>query len=129
MFLRNTYPAFIWAAIILILCAMPGTYIPRLSFLDWLRPDKVVHLAMFGALCILCIRGFHSQDSFIALTNNPKTYAVIFSIIYGIMIELMQEYIFIWRTGEVFDAIADAVGAFIGLWLYNYWNKRKPALH
>jgi|SRR3569832_891781 len=129
MFLRSTYPAFIWAAIILILCALPGPYLPRLSFLDWLRPDKVVHLILFGTLCVLFIRGFALQSSVAALVNHPKMYAIVFTIIYGVMIELLQEYIFIWRTGEVFDAIADAAGAFIGLWLYNYWTKRKPAVH
>jgi VanZ family protein len=127
MFLRSTYPAFLWAAVILMLCALPGSSFPRLSFLDWLRPDKVVHLIMFGALSFLLIRGFLQQNTFHALSLHPKLYAVSYSIIYGIMIELLQEYIFIWRSGEVFDALADALGAFIGLWAYNYWIKRKVA--
>jgi glycopeptide antibiotics resistance protein len=127
MFLRSTYPAFFWAAVILILCAMPGTYVPRLTFLDWLRPDKVVHLIMFGALSFLFIRGFVHQNTFQTLSIHPKMYAILFSIIYGIVIELLQQYIFIWRSGEVFDALADAIGAFIGLWTYNYYIKKKPA--
>jgi glycopeptide antibiotics resistance protein len=127
MFLRSTYPAFLWAAVILILCALPGKTFPRLSFLDWLRPDKVVHLIMFGLLAFLFIKGFVKQNSFEALSLHPKIYAVLLSIIYGLMIELLQEYIFIWRSGEVFDALADAAGAFIGLLIYNYWIKRKLA--
>jgi VanZ family protein len=125
MFFRSTYPAFLWAVVILILCALPGTYVPRLSFLDWLRPDKVIHLIMFGALSFLLMKGFVQQKNIITLNVHPKLFAVIFTIIYGIMIELLQEYIFIWRSGEIFDAIADALGAIIGLGFYNYWIKRK----
>jgi VanZ family protein len=127
MFFRSTYPAFIWAVLIFILCALPGTYVPRLSFLDWLRPDKVVHFIMFGALSFLLIKGFVQQNNLRGLNIHAKLYATIFTIIYGVMIELSQEYIFIWRSGEVFDAIADAIGAFIGLWFYNYWMNRKIA--
>jgi glycopeptide antibiotics resistance protein len=127
MFLRSTYPAFLWAAVILILCALPGSSFPKLTFLDWLRPDKVVHLIMFGALCFLLIKGFTQQNTFHPLSLYPKMYAALLSIIYGIVIELLQEYIFIWRSGEFFDVVADAFGALIGLWVYNYWIKKKLA--
>jgi VanZ family protein len=127
MFFRYTYPAFLWAALILILCAIPGPQIPRLKFLDWLRPDKIVHIVLFGTLSVLLIRGFLQQDNFTTLSSHPKLYAVLLSSMYGIVIELLQEYVFIKRTGEILDAIADALGAFIGLWIYNYWIKRRHA--
>ena len=127
MFLRFTYPAFLWAVVILILCALPGTSFPRLTFLDWLRLDKVVHLILFSILCFLFLRGFTQQQTFSSLQAYPKMYALLLSIIYGIVIELLQEYIFIWRSGEVFDALADTAGAFIGLRFYNYWIRRRLA--
>jgi VanZ family protein len=96
-----------------------------MQFLDWLRPDKIVHFFLFGVLCFLLIKGFNKQRSVGFLSNNPKISAFIFSCVYGVVIELLQEYVFINRSGEVYDALADAVGALIGLWIFNYWMKRK----
>jgi VanZ family protein len=125
MFLRYNYPALLWALLIFILCAIPGPHVPRLKFLDWLKPDKIVHFILFGTLCFLLIRGFAQQSTFAFLLSHPKIYAVVLSSIYGIVIEVLQQYVLIKRTGEVNDAIADALGSFIGLWLYNFWIKRK----
>jgi VanZ family protein len=125
MFLRYLYPALLWALLILILCSIPGPDIPRLKFLDWLKPDKIVHFVLFGALCFLLVRGFAQQSSVAAFAAHPKMYAVVLSSVYGIVIEMLQTYIFTYRSGDVFDAIADSVGAFLGLWLYNFWMRRK----
>jgi len=125
MFLRYNYPALLWALFIFILCTLPGKDIPHLKFPDWLKPDKVVHFVLWGALCFLLVRGFSQQHSFVYLSEHSKMYAVIISCFYGAVIELLQTYIFTYRSGEVYDAIADAIGAFIGLWFYGYWMKRK----
>jgi len=58
-------------------------------------------------------------------TSYPKTFSVVSSSIYGVFVELLQEYFFEDRYGDVYDAIADSLGAFMGLWFYNYWLKRQ----
>jgi len=123
--LRYNILALLWAVFILILCGIPGQHIPRLAFIDWLRPDKIVHLFLFGVLSFLLIRAFQQQLSFLFLNHHPKIYSVVISSFYGIVIEVLQEYVFINRSGEVFDAVADAVGALIGVLIFNYWAKRQ----
>ena len=124
---RALFPAIFWALIILVLCAIPGRAIPHLAFLDWLRPDKVTHLILFAVFSFLLIRGFQKQNPASSL-RNAKLCALILSIAYGIFIELFQEYVtIIHRTGQVFDAVADAIGAFIGLWIYNRTTKKSIA--
>jgi len=125
MFLKPMRPALLWAAFILIICAVPGENLPRLDFFAWLRPDKLVHLFIFGTLCFLLVKGFMKQEAFHLLRASPKSVAVLSSIAYGIVIELLQEYFFSGRTGDVRDVIADAIGAFAGLWCYNYFLKKK----
>ena len=127
MFFRKTWPALLWALLILALCALPGSTIPHLKFLDWLRPDKIVHFILFGVLSFLIIRGLLEQTSYPRLIPPARKVAVVFSGIYGIVIELLQEYVFTSRTGEVYDAVADFIGALIGLWFFNYWSRRRSA--
>jgi VanZ family protein len=121
--LRYNVFALLWAFFILVLCGIPGQHIPRLAFIDWLRPDKIVHLFLFGVLSVLLIRAFQQQLYFVFLNHHPKISSVLISTVYGIVIEILQAYVFINRSGEVLDAVADAVGALIGVWVFNYWAR------
>ncbi len=123
MFFRKLILSLLWALFILALCALPGTVIPELSFLDWLKPDKLVHLFLFGVLSFLLSKAFTDQNVFLLLISYPRVISIILSSIYGVFIELLQEYFIPTRTGDVFDAMADSLGAFLGVAVYNYWKK------
>lgn len=125
MFFKSLLPALLWALFILIICGIPGHKIPRVDFLQWLKPDKLIHLFIYSIFCYLLIKGFIKQDAFLFLRSNPKFWAIIFSTAYGAIIEVLQEYVFIERSGEVYDALANTVGAFIGLWFFNFAMKKK----
>jgi len=124
MLFKKLIPAILWAFFILGLCALPGSAIPDLTFLEWLKPDKVVHLFLFAVLSFLLMKAFLEQQSVAALQIHKKLISILLSCFYGVLIEILQEYCFIGRHGDVYDSMADAVGAFIGLWFFNYWNKR-----
>lgn len=119
MFWRSNRPAIFWGILVLILCGFPGDKLPQLTFLEWLRPDKIVHLILFGVQCYLLLRGFKSQSSYPTLRSHAGRYAVLISITYGGLVEVLQEYVFIHRSGDIRDAAANALGAFIGLWIFN----------
>jgi VanZ family protein len=125
MFFKSLLPAFLWALFILIICGIPGNRLPRVDFLMWMKPDKMVHLFIFGLLSYLLIRGFIRQEAVGFLKANPKQWAFLLSILYGALIEILQEYVFINRSGDVRDAMADAVGALIGIWCFNYVSKKR----
>jgi VanZ family protein len=124
MSVKKMWPSLLWALFILVLCGLPGSAIPELTFLDWLKPDKIVHLVLFGVLSFLLIKGMTGNEFKSLWTSYPKPVSIILSSIYGVVIEFLQEYFFVGRHGDVYDAIADSVGAFMGLWFYNYWIKR-----
>ena len=110
----------IWAAIIMIIMAIPGNYIPKAnSFWSLFSPDKIVHLFLFGPLGYLLANYSGTKDF-------PATKTVIFSltlgIIYAILTEVLQFFVFVGRNGNVYDAIADTVGLIIGLFIF----VRKP---
>ncbi len=129
MFLKSLRSALLWALFILIICGIPGQRIPHLDFLDWLRPDKIVHLIVFGILSYLLIKGFLKQDAIHFLRTNPRLSSLLISCVYGCVIEILQEYIFIHRSGDVRDAAADAIGALIGIWIFNYKAKKRLTNH
>ena len=118
MALKGYWPSLAWSLIILLLTGLPGDVFPEIkTFWDWLSPDKVVHLIIFGTLSFLILWGYRDKYS----GNNRKKLvftAVIITILYGILTELLQRYVFIGRSGNVFDALADAAGALIGWWLF-----------
>lgn len=119
MFIKHTKWAMLWALIILILCGIPGRDIPHISFLELLSFDKFVHAGIFFILILLVIRGFLLQTNFSNLQHHAKFIAFIICIIYGGSLEIMQGTLFVERSADVFDFIANSVGCLVGLFLYN----------
>ena len=127
MFWRTNRAAFAWAILILILCRIPGSNFPKLSFLEWLSPDKIVHLILFGVQSFLLIKGFEKQNRFSSLKQFAPRWGVLLSIFYGALVEVLQTTIFIGRSGDVRDALANAIGALLGLYFYRRFSKVQTA--
>ena len=124
MFWKNNFPAILWAVLILVLCGVPGDKIPEMSFLEWLRPDKIAHLILFGVLSFLLLKGFSKLNKFPFLFKHAAKIALVISISYGGIVEILQDSVFIHRSGDIRDAIANAIGAIMGLWIYNRYLGR-----
>lgn len=122
MKIRYDYLAIGWSIVVLILCGIPGRKIPQLTFLEWLRPDKIVHLILFGTQSFLLLKAYFEVGKSAA---EKKWLYVGLSIAYGIVIEILQKYIFIDRSADYRDAIANAIGAFCGLWIFNFLSNRR----
>lgn len=123
--IRRFWPAMAWAILILVLTGVPGSYFPEVvSFWDWLSPDKVVHIGIFGVQAYLIFYGLKPQY----LSRNQRYIVVgsvtLLTIVYGLVTELLQTFVFIGRHGNAFDFYADALGAFIGLLAYYLLNMR-----
>ena len=116
--MKKFLPFIIWTLVIFGLCSMPGKAIPHISWLELLSFDKFVHAAIFFAEQILFMRALQH------ILKGYGLYALLFCLMYGGSLELMQFYIFDSRSGDWFDFIANATGAFLGLLLYNKVNKK-----
>jgi len=124
--LRKLWPAIAWAIGIIILTGMPSSFIPRtITFLDWASPDKIVHFILFGGQSFLILYAFREQY----FEGNKRfliaAVAISIGIVYGLLTEVLQHYVFVGRNGNSFDFLADGVGAFIGfLAFYLYYRKK-----
>lgn len=124
MFFKHTKWAILWALLILILCGIPGKDIPHISFLELLSFDKFVHAGIFFVLLLLAVRGFLVQSNFPQLKKLAKFIALLICIVYGGSLEIMQGTLFVDRSADVFDFIANAFGATMGVLVYDWMEKK-----
>lgn len=114
----------LWALVILILCGIPGKDIPHISFLELLSFDKFVHAGVFFVLITLCLRGFLLQTRFLKLQQSAKQIALVFCILYGVLMEVMQGTLFEGRSASLLDIVANSFGCVVGLLLYKKIEQR-----
>lgn len=111
MFIRHNQFSLLLFAVIFLLCLMPGSEVPK-SGQEHL--DKFVHAILFGLFSFCTMIGFTKQYQFSVSTSNVVLITVVFSILYGLSIELFQEYVLTDRSFEWLDLLADATGIMIG---------------
>lgn len=102
----------LWGVIIFILCAMPGDDLPDPH---WNIPhlDKVVHFGMYFVLAILLVfllEGYNRLKK-----SQIYLIAILVALAYGGGIEILQANFFN-RSGDIWDLIADGIGAMAGCW-------------
>lgn len=75
--------------------------------------DKLVHFSLNGALVFLW--GFYlTKKSGVTHWKN-LLFVLLFAIIYGIIIEILQEELTTSRMADLWDVVANTLGCFAGL--------------
>ena len=123
---RNSIPGILCGIVILILTGLPGSLFPRVKPVVGI--DKVVHLLMYAGFAFACLWGYRKQ-----FVSNGSAYrkkaillALVISIAYGGLTEIMQEYLVPKRTGDWLDFLADSIGTGIGvLFFYLFFRRKK----
>ena len=105
-------PALVWALLIAFLCGMPGTSVPHVSWLEFLSFDKFVHASLFFVLTTLSYKGIYTKYNVEYLSTEPVYFcALLMSIAYGGVLELLQSTIFVARSADIYDFFANSIGA------------------
>ena len=102
--------AILWTLLIFIGCFTPGKDIPKV---DVPLIDKWVHLVLFGGFTFLwlCSRPVRTAASLIGI--------FLISVGLGAFIEVMQGLlIFLGRSMELMDGVADSMGGLLGIGLF-----------
>lgn len=119
MLIRRLWPSLVWAIAILILTGLPGKYFPTvLSFWDWLNPDKVVHVFIFGVQTVLLLYAFRAQFLLRKLRWLYGVLILSLTTLFALLTEILQKYVFIGRHGNAYDFLADLLGVIIGFLAY-----------
>lgn len=101
-FLRTYRTALIWALFVLLVCGVNGKYIPEVHFMDFIGPDKLAHIGLFGLQA-----WFIYRDD----VKHRRLIAFLISAGYGIIIEILQATVFTGRSYDYADMLANALGA------------------
>ena len=116
-------PATIWLLVILFLSGYPGDKVPKISVWQF---DKLVHSIMYAALTFFLLLAFTSQYKLPHKRYSLVIQLVCFAVFYGGLMEILQQYIFINRSGSWLDFIANTFGAFLGIFIYPFVIKVIP---
>lgn len=113
MFFRHNFFTLFWLFIIAAVCLIPGRNVPQSPYISF---DKLFHAAIFGCLAFQMIIGLKKQYTFKRLRYQAVPFSIIFSIFYGLLMELLQGLILADRSFDMLDAMANTIGVMVG-WL------------
>ena len=113
--LKDNIYIFAIAVTLIIICLslikMPKTNI-KISNID-----KLYHSIAYFTLTISWLLSFYKKPK--------KKYIIVIScIILGIIIEVLQNTITIYRTGDLLDVIANSIGVLLALLIFNIISKK-----
>ncbi len=107
--LKYYWPAILWALFILILCSIKLGEV-SVSPLFFPGFDKLVHCGLFFVMMVFITANYTRRHSPTVLSVKTIAILTVITIIYGGTIEILQKYIFTWRSGEWNDLFADVIG-------------------
>ena len=77
--------------------------------------DKLVHFVFYFGLVVLAAKAAKEISKGILKPGKTLMYIVVFAIVYGILIELLQYGFTENRHGDVLDVLANSLGAVTGM--------------
>lgn len=121
--LRYHWLAITWGILILILSFLPGKDLEQLNLTGLLAFDKWMHAFFYAPLFFLSLVGILKQYGCDNWRSN-RNKVLFFCISYGLLIEIMQPLLTEDRYFDFFDIIANTVGCFFGIIIFNFvYNK------
>ena len=105
------WAALLWAGVIAFFCLVQFNNVPLGNVSNL---DKLVHAFFHFVLTILCFLFFQKHTSDIN-SLKPILVSFLFSVFFGIGIEIAQELLTTTRHADVFDVLANLSGAILGV--------------
>ena len=117
--------AIIWTILILIGCFISGSKIPKINAPIY-GFDKFVHATFYFGLVILWLNYILAINK---LSFKTTVIVLVSAFCFGRVIEILQSYLTVYRSGDVFDMLANTCGIGIGLVTFHifkhYFTKTK----
>ncbi len=122
---KQFLPAIAFLAFTFFLFTLPGQELPDLSWAAKINFDKMVHLGLFTILVFVFSYPFKKSTHNNAQRKKWFLYITLISIIYGVIIEIIQKYFVVNRSYDIVDITADTLGASIGYIIAMFLFKAK----
>jgi VanZ family protein len=112
--LSKRTPALLWTLFILTLMAIPGKMLPQEEKTFIPNLDKLVHATLFGTFVFLWSIYYATRKEKNNQSDSRFVLIMIIACLYGYGTELMQKYIIPNRDYDIYDILADSIGAVLG---------------
>lgn len=118
MLSRNTYLilAVVWTLLTLWLSLTAAGNIQKLIVFEILSWDKAAHFGAYFLFSFLWCGGLNNL-------RYGKFFVIIFSVSFGVLMEIIQFYSSNGRTFELDDIFANTIGVLAGILVFNHFNK------
>lgn len=103
-----------------VLFCLPGSVLPKEDWLTKIYFDKWVHIGIFTVLLFLWCRALTVD------TQRAVIFLVGIAILYGLLIELIQDRLVANRSWDMGDVVADFFGTIIGVLIWYWYKKINP---
>ena len=100
-----------WLMLITLLLCIPGTKLPKVQWHDKIFLDKWIHFFLFLVLVFLWCRTYTIK------TTKKFLLVTVLCIVYGIAMELVQQYFIPFRSFDLRDMMANSLGAIAGYFI------------
>ena len=118
MFLKYNLPTLLWATVILLLTLLPAASLPVTPAWELISFSTASHAFVFFLLAFLMLRSFTNQNTFSYLYQNAGIATFIISVLFGVMIEILQSTMGLGRQGDIMDVVSNTIGTFMGILIY-----------
>lgn len=110
---RTQYKALavLWTILTLYLSLISAREASKFNVWDIVGFDKLAHLVFYAIFAFV-------WSMALAKTGKDRNFVLIFSICFGVLMEIFQLYLFNGRSFEVFDIIANIAGSYAGTVLF-----------
>ena len=109
---RIAFLTIAWAIVILVLSALPGRDLPKI---DLFQADKIAHVIVYMVLLLLLMYWFKAAEVKFSVLK-----AFLIVSLYGMAMEFMQDNFFPERFFDWSDAVANSIGAAVGIVIFRY---------
>ena len=123
MFFRSNVPAFIWIAITTPFFLLPGNHFKPLYIFGVIPADIAFHFGVSAILTLLLAIGFSKQYRFDILRSYTALWAIVYALLYGIIIEALQGTLPVGRTFDPADLLVNLAGCASGGLFRAVWFK------
>ncbi len=101
----------LWTAFILVVCLLPGKDLPKVELIN---ADKLAHFVCYVLLVLFMFYGWRTQNEFSWFHQNTFAKILLITMVYGFAVEIMQHFFTSDRQFDLYDALANSLGAVAG---------------
>lgn len=122
---KYQYLSVLWAIFVVIMCNIPlgDTPIKGVTFFEGF--DKLAHTGFFFVLTVFLFFGKIRQQASYSYRGVTLLKILLITVGLGVLIEILQLYLFTYRSAEWWDLFADMTGVGMGIFGYIFLHRTR----